>query len=122
MPPQLRILVVEDDALVGLLLSEMLEAMGHAVCAVASSEDGALASAARTNPGMLIVDARLHEGSGLSAVDSILREGHVPHFFVTGDIRGILDIRPGAVVIEKPFTEAMLAEAIQRARSASPVA
>ena len=34
----LRILVVEDDALIGMLLADMLDAMGHTVCAVARTQ------------------------------------------------------------------------------------
>ena len=30
----LRIMVVEDDMLIGMLLGEMLEAMGHEICAI----------------------------------------------------------------------------------------
>lgn len=112
----LRILVVEDDALIGMLLGDMLEVMGHEVCAIEATEVGSVAAAARCAPNMMIVDANLQEGSGLSAVDQILRKGFVPHVFVTGDLRGVSRLRPDAVVIAKPFTEATLSQAIARAR------
>lgn len=112
----LRVLVVEDDALIGLLLGDMLTLMGHDVCAIESTETGAVASAARFRPGIMIVDAWLREGCGITAVDRILTTGFVPHVFVTGDQRGVSELRPGAVVISKPFTEAMLVDAIEIAR------
>ena len=112
----LRILVVEDDALIGMLLGDMLEVMGHEVCAIEATEVGSVAAAARCAPNMMIVDANLQEGSGLSAVDQILRKGFVPHVFVTGDLRGVSKLRPDAVVIAKPFTEATLSQAMARAR------
>ena len=115
----LRILVVEDDALIGMLLADMLAAMGHVVCAVAGTQDEAVAAAQRDEPDMLIVDAWLHKGSGVAAVDQIQRLGFVPHIFVTGDSRGVLALKPNAVVLEKPFTEAMLAAAINRAHASS---
>ena len=115
----LRILVVEDDALIAMLLEDMLTAMGHAVCAIASTEGAAVAAAELDKPGMLIVDARLHQGSGVAAVDQIQRGGFVPHIFVTGDSRGVLALKPNAIVLEKPFTEAMLATAITRAQASS---
>ena len=34
----LRVLVIEDDALIGLLLAELLAGMGHDVCATAATE------------------------------------------------------------------------------------
>ena len=115
----LRILVVEDEVLIGMLLEDMLTAMGHAVCAIASSENAAVAAAERDKPAMLIVDARLHQGSGVAAVDRIHRSGFVPHIFVTGDSRGVLELKPNAIVLEKPFTEAMLAAAIDRVHESS---
>ena len=41
----LRILIVEDDALIGMLLADMLTAMGHAVCAVTRTQHEAVAAA-----------------------------------------------------------------------------
>ena len=115
--PQLRILIVEDDALIGMLLCDMLEIMGHAVCAVEATEAGAVSAADRYAPDLMIIDAHLREGSGLAAVDRILAQRMVPHVFVTGDVRGVSKGRPGAVVLSKPFTEAALANAMLRART-----
>jgi len=115
----LRILVVEDDALIGMLLGDMLEVMGHEVCAIEATEIGAVNAAAQFAPNMMIVDAHLREGSGMSAVDQILAKRFVPHVFVTGDLQGISKLRPCSVVIAKPFTEATLAGAIARARRTS---
>ena len=114
----LRILIVEDDFLIGMLLGDMLELMGHEVCAIESTEAGAVSAAARFMPQMIIVDAQLREGDGIAAVDQILSKGKVAHIFVTGNARGVLNRRPDAVVISKPFTESMLEQAMIRARSA----
>src|ERR1700722_3312928 len=111
----LRVLVVEDDALIGMLLAETLAGMGHEVGAVAATEADAVADAVRCRPHLMIVDVRLGDGSGLSVVDEILRTGPVPHVFVTADRSWIQARRPDAVIIEKPFCEADLARAIQRA-------
>lgn len=118
-PHPLRILVVEDDTLIGMLLGDMLEVMGYQVCAIEATEGGAVAAAAQWAPDLMIVDVNLHEGNGISAVDQILVKGFVPHVFVTGDLRGVTKIRPAAVVISKPFTEAMLENAIALARKSA---
>lgn len=115
----LRILVAEDDALIGMLLDEMLTDMGHHVCAVVATEADAVAAAALYKPDLAIVDARLADGSGVHAVDAMLRLGPMPHVFVTGDASGVQRSRPGAVVIEKPFREPDLVRAIQRALDAA---
>jgi two-component system, response regulator PdtaR len=111
----LRIMVVEDDALIGMLLADMLEGMGHDVCAVAASQPDAVAAARRCKPDLMLVDARLREGCGIAAVTEILRSGYIPHAFVTGDTAEVHSIRPHAVVIDKPFREQDLAQGIRRA-------
>ncbi len=115
----INILVVEDDIMIGALLGEMLMDMGYAVCATETSEAGAVAAAARCRPDLMIVDERLGSGSGVRATDAILRGGSVPHVFVSGDTSVITAQRPDAIVIQKPFRVAALAEAIQRALSAA---
>jgi len=116
-----RILVIEDNAIIAMLLEAILRDMGYAVCAVEATETGAVAAAALHRPNLLIVDAGLSEGSGVSAVDRILRDGFVPHVFVSGaDLKPeMLDSR--AVRLSKPYDERALFAAIQSALAA-PVA
>jgi CheY-like chemotaxis protein len=110
----LRIMVVEDDGLLAELLGEVLKGMGHNVCASEGNEAGAVAAAIRCKPDLMVVDVRLGEGSGVSAVDKIQLAGSVPHIFVTGDIRGLKALRPGAEVLEKPFRDSDLERSIER--------
>jgi|SRR5579863_4799088 DNA-binding response OmpR family regulator len=110
----LQILVVEDDSLIAMLLVETLAEMGHGVCAVEATQAGAVRAALRCRPDLMIVDAQLRKGNGVSAVDEILSAGFVPHLFVSGDIKKVLARRPEAVVIEKPFRESELDQAIRR--------
>ena len=112
---QLRIMVVEDDALVGMLLAEMLGEMGHDVCAIEKTEEGAVASAALRHPDLMIVDAWLGEGSGITAIDTIQRDGIMPHVFVSGDIARVRMLRPKSIMVQKPYREAEIADAIQQA-------
>jgi CheY-like chemotaxis protein len=111
----LSVLVVEDDAVVGILLKETLRSLGHVVCAVERTEHGAIAAAVRWKPDLMIVDVRLGAGSGISAVAQILTERPIPHVFVTGDSLAVRQQMPDAILIEKPFREADLIKAIDRA-------
>ncbi len=111
----LRILIAEDDALIGLLLAEVLEELGHDICAIEATEVDVVVAAIRCRPDLMIVDVRLGDGSGISAVDEIIRSGFVPHIFVTGDTMSVAVRGLGSVVIEKPFHEPELIAAIQRA-------
>src|SRR3954454_11694704 len=81
----LRVLVIEDDALIAMLLTEMLAGMGHDVCATAATEAEAVIAATRYGPDLMIVDAGLGRGSGVSAVEEILRAGPLAHVFISGD-------------------------------------
>lgn len=115
----LRILVVEDDAMVALTLVDVLEAQGHDVLAIATTEFEAVAAALDLKPEMMIVDAQLREGSGLGAVDRIQNRMRIAHVFISGDILPIQALRPLATMIQKPFFEAELARAIQGALDAA---
>ena len=118
----LKILVIEDEVMIGVLLAEVLEDMGHDVCGVEATEADAVAAAARCNPDLMIVDVWLSDGNGVSAVAEILRAGPVPHFFVSGDIALARTLKPGAEVMQKPFREQDLVLAIDRAIGAAPFA
>lgn len=107
----LSVLVVEDDAMIGLLLAEMLEEMGYAVCAIAATEEDAVADAAQFKPGLMIVDQMLREGTGMSAVERILRRGPVPCVFISGAPAHMAKL--GASVLQKPFLEEDLVRAIR---------
>ena len=116
----LRTLVVEDDAIIGGLLAETLEGLGHTVCAVENNVANAVAAASHWRPDLMIVDVGLGEASGIAAVNEILRSGFVPHVFITGAaVRGI-PLGPDTVLIQKPFRTSDLELAIQRALAAAP--
>ena len=104
----LRVLVIEDDALIAMLLTEMLARMGHDVCATAATEAEAVSEATRYDPDLMIVDAGLGRGSGVSA-----------HVFISGDAGRVRVRKPDAVVVRKPFGEAELARAIDLALAAA---
>jgi CheY-like chemotaxis protein len=119
----LRVLIIEDDGLIALLLESVLKQMGHEVCATVSTERAAIDAAHRWAPDLVIADARLHSGSGVSAVEKIIRARgeKVAYLFVSGDTAGITARLPGAITLRKPFRETALANAIERALEAADV-
>ena len=110
-----RVLIMEDDPLIGMLVAELLEEMGYDVCAIAATAADGVTAAAQYRPDLVIADVRLGDGIGISAIEEILRTGFVPHLFMTGNISRVKALRPDAVVLEKPFHTAELMLAIQRA-------
>lgn len=111
----MKIVVAEDDELIGELLGEMLADMGHVVCAVEATQNGTIAAARQFQPELLIVDLQLSPGNGIDAVDLILQTRSVPYILVSGNIARIRELRPEAVMLEKPYTRASLAAAIDLA-------
>ena len=117
----LRILVIEDDGMIALLLETLLEQMGHKVCATAGTEAAAIDAAYRFEPDLLIADARLRSGSGIAAVEEILRTRarRMPHLFVSGDLADVARRCPTAITLRKPFRAAALTQAIDNALEAA---
>ena len=117
----LRILIVEDEAIVSLFLQNLLVDMGHRVAGIAPSLRTALAIAAGTRADLAIVDIGL-AGDGGDGIDTAvaLRERHgVPSLLMTGIRYDDLPIRarraqPLALLM-KPYTEADLERALDSA-------
>ncbi|MCI4678929.1 response regulator [Rhodoblastus acidophilus] len=112
---KLRVMIVEDDGIIAKLLAELIEALGHEVCAIESGESGAVAAARRSKPDLMIVDAHLQDGSGIGAVETITDIDPVPHIFVSGNPSAVKLLKPNATVLQKPYFELDLLLAIQSA-------
>ncbi|MEO5806453.1 response regulator [Devosia sp.] len=115
---KLRVLLVEDEGMIVMALQEILEGMGHEVCATASTEADAVAAAYHFHPDLMIVDGRLRIGSGIAAMRKILTKRHVPHIYVSGDSLVAETLERGAVIMRKPFSDADLTRAIAKALAA----
>jgi CheY-like chemotaxis protein len=109
----LNILLVEDDAVIGALLAEMLAGLGHEIGPIQRTEEGAVAAAALRKPDLMIVDLRLAEGTGVAAVERITRASPIPHVFMSGN--GPFTTIDGGVLLTKPFREVDLIRAISSA-------
>lgn len=114
----LRLVIVEDDALIAMDLADLLIGMGHEVCAIASTEGDAVEAATRCRPDLMIVDGTLGAGSGVAAMRRILEHGFIAHFYVTGNPWQVLSQAKDAVVLNKPFTRLDLNRGIAEARAA----
>ncbi|HEY4002070.1 MAG TPA: response regulator [Candidatus Xenobia bacterium] len=84
MPEDIRILVVEDEAVVAMDLESRLGRLGYQVVGTAGSGEEALDEAARCTPSLILMDVRL--GPGIDGIDAALRLNRtmdVPIIFVT---------------------------------------
>lgn len=111
-----EVLVIEDEPLIALELKRILEGLGHSV-AIARTHDDALRAAQLKNPGLVIADIRLADGSsGLDAVNDLLRSLTVPVVFVTAFPEQLsTGQRPEpAFLIRKPFREEAIAAIVSQ--------
>ncbi|WP_345774217.1 response regulator [Azospirillum argentinense] len=107
----LRVLVVEDDALIRLVTVEMLTGLGHSVVEAGNAEEAL--SIAETQPvDALLTDISLPGQSG-EQLAAALRKRHpaLPVVFASGADRA----PAGGVHLPKPYDDAALAEALDKA-------
>jgi CheY-like chemotaxis protein len=105
---KLRVLVVEDEGMVAMLVEDMLIDLGHTVEAMASRIRDAIDLARNGMFDWAILDVNL-DGRPSYPVADILKERGVPFAFATGYGAKGLDIKYGyAPVLAKPFVMADL--------------
>ncbi len=111
-----RILVVEDESLVAMLIETILEDMGCAVVGPASSVDEALTLV--TNEATIdgaLLDVNVAGREVFPVADALKARG-VPFVFSTGYGEGGLpDHWRGQATIQKPFTEQTIRDALMKA-------
>jgi len=107
-----RILVVEDEMMVAMLVEDMLTDLGHTVIAVASHMDRAVEYAERGEFDLAILDLNLN-GEKSYPVAEALRARKVPFLFATGYGEGVLpeDFR-NVPTLQKPFVSEQLQYAL----------
>jgi CheY-like chemotaxis protein len=104
-----RVLVVEDELLIGDLLDGMITDLGHEVVAIVPRVAEALTAIARETFDFAIVDVRLHGEISLPVADALMAKG-APFLFVTGmGESGLPESYRKLPLLRKPFTKADLA-------------
>lgn len=110
-----RVLVVEDEMLVAMLLEEMLADLGFEVVGPAMRLERALKMAQEENFDLAILDVNLANEQSFP-VARLLRERGIPFIFATGyGSRGLEKEFDGSVVLQKPFEAHQLQHATKRA-------
>ncbi|WP_292067003.1 response regulator [Brevundimonas sp. UBA7664] len=117
-----RVLVVEDESLVAMLLETILEDMGCLPVGPASTVEEGLAMAVdgeRLDAALLDVNVA---GREVFPIADALRERGVPFVFSTGYGEGGLpDDWRGHPTVQKPFTENAIREALMKAMGVADV-
>jgi len=110
----LRILVVEDESLIAMLIESMVEDLGHTVGAAAARLDEAVRLAGTERFDLALVDVNLN-GEMSYPVADVLGSRGIPFVFATGYGASGLDPRYRHVpALAKPFSRADLEKIILR--------
>jgi CheY-like chemotaxis protein/DNA-directed RNA polymerase specialized sigma24 family protein len=116
--PSTKVLIIEDEPIISLDLQSIVREMGHTVAAIATTRDEAVRAARKTEPGLVLADIKLADGSsGIDAVRQILSEVEVPIVFITAYPERLLTgERPEPTfLVTKPFIPETVRVAVSQA-------
>ena len=112
----MRALVIEDEPLVAMLISENLAELGFD-SVVVDTEEAAIGAACDRQPDLITADVVLREGSGIEAVRRICGGRTIPTLFIVGWFHSDnIETVPHAALMRKPFQTSTLYAAVARAR------
>jgi CheY-like chemotaxis protein len=108
-----RVLVVEDEAMIRMLLEGMLADIGYTMTAEAGALGEAMALAKQEEFDIAILDVNLHN-EPITPVAEILTQRGLPFVFATGaDLRGVPQAYRSHPTLQKPFRVEALQQALQ---------
>jgi len=114
----LRVLIVEDEALIALDVALQMEDLGHEVVATVGDADAAL-DAARDGIDLALVDVTLRDGATGPGLGETLSRAHgATVIYLTADPRRVSADAAGPVgILPKPCTGEALGRAVRFAES-----
>jgi CheY-like chemotaxis protein len=114
-----RVLVVEDESIISMLIEDTLVDLGCEVAETASRLDHAITKANDASVDLAVVDVNLNGSPSYDVAEVLMGRG-IPFVFVTG--YGATGLRPEfqhLPVVQKPFQESDLERALLAALRAS---
>jgi CheY-like chemotaxis protein len=110
----LNIFVVEDEALIRMMVVEMLEELGHSIAAEAGHLDKALELAGSVDFDLAVLDVNI-AGKLITPVAEKIKARGLPIIFATGyGAIGLPDEFRGHAALPKPFELSALAATIEK--------
>jgi DNA-binding response OmpR family regulator len=108
-----RILIVEDEALIAMLVEDLLSDMGFQVVGPAMTLDRGLSLARSEQLDAAILDVNLGGVWSYPIADLLVARG-IPFLFASGYDAPALGWNDRATIVRKPFDHAVLASALQK--------
>ncbi len=117
---QPQALIVEDEAIIAMMLQMFLEELGCAVQETASNVQDALRAASEGNFDFAFLDVNLN-GQKAHAIPGVLQRRKIPFAFVTGyGAQGVLAPYAEAPIVTKPFAKKTISDALARLMAHAP--
>jgi len=114
-----RFLVVEDEAMISMLLEDMVLDCGGELVGPVARFDDALELARKAEFAVAVLDLNLH-GTLSYPIAEVIRERGIPVIFATGyGADGLLDRFRDCPTLQKPFSQQDFAEAVARCEQAA---
>lgn len=112
--PHVRVLLVDDEPVIGSLLRCLLGARGHSIDVATSARDALnLISATPGGYDVVVLDEHLPDMRGSKAAVQIRAMApNVPLVLATGDLGAVPDTANFDVVLEKPFSGVRMERAV----------
>lgn len=115
-----RVLVVEDESIIAMLVEDMVEDFGSEVVGPATTIDKALSLARNADLNAAILDINVG-GSVIFPVADVLRARGIPVIFSTGyGANGLPPRFLDCATLRKPFTDEALRDALRHALADQP--
>lgn len=103
-----RVLVVEDEPLVGMEIEDAIDELGHDVVGPIAELNEALAVALDGELGCAVLDINIRGGNSYPVIDLLLRRG-VPVLLMSGyDVLTLPERLREETLLQKPFTTGQL--------------
>ncbi|MBB3660776.1 DNA-binding response OmpR family regulator [Rhizobium sp. BK650] len=110
----MRILIVEDEALIAMDLEDILVRLGHEIIGPARTRDEAVRLGDQAQ--IALVDVRLADGPTGPEIGTILSSTYgTTVVFTTGNPESVMDSKAGIGVVTKPYTPEAIVEALDYA-------
>jgi two-component system, response regulator PdtaR len=119
MSTHIRVLIVEDEFLISLAISQQLGNLGYEVVGVARDGEEGIAKALELRPDIVLMDIGLPEMDGIAALKQILPAGNISVIMLSAydDEKrlGEAEAAGAAGYILKPATQRQLQDILERA-------
>lgn len=107
-----RVLVVEDEMMIAMMLADMLEDLGHQVVGPVARLDKALDLVRRETIDVALLDVNVHGQEIYPVADELIRRG-IPFMLATGyGAKGVREQYRSWPILQKPFQQENLRDAI----------